>query len=475
MAVKSDRPNDRRVLLIAGSDSSGGAGLEADQKVTAVHGCYAMTATTALTAQNTQGVEDIHVTPPTFVKKQIDACINDIGVDVVKIGMLASASTVEVVIDCLENHGRPTCVIDPVMMSTTGHQLLPPDAVRSFRALLPLATILTPNIPEAGLLLEGAGKSMPEVQTVNDLTSLAKSLLSLGPKWVLLKGGHLPLTRQYVVAMNDAEKAFVVDILVSQDNTTVLRSDWSKSRNTHGTGCSLASAIASNLATGNTIVDSVRKACQYVNAGIRLSIARGTGSGPINHFHSSYMLPFPPDCFFDYLISQSESTWREYTHHDFVLRLANGTLALPRFKNFLIQDYLFLAQFSRALALSASKLSRIKDIAKGARQISVMEHEVEMHIEYCKGFGISREEMELASPSQACLAYTGYVLDIGHSQDWFALRVSLAPCTIGYGMIGRRLYDDEATVRGDANPYWQWIESYKSQEYDDAVTAAKGS
>ena len=253
----------RRILVIAGSDSSGGAlvsyiyqahrtfanasisGLEADQKVIAAHLCYAMTATTALTAQNTQEVSAIHQVPSDFVVKQIDACLNDIGVDVVKIGMLASAKSVDVVASALERHGRPTTIVDPVMISTSGAQLLPNEAVQTLRThLLPLTTILTPNIPEARLLLQSAGINVPNPECLEDVVNMAKALQGLGPRYVLIKGGHLPLTKDGDIPHQVCDRHTVVDILCDGKEILLFRTNYSASRNTHGTGCSIACEYA---------------------------------------------------------------------------------------------------------------------------------------------------------------------------------------------------------------------------------------
>jgi len=231
------------------------SGLEADQKVIAAHLCYAMTATTALTAQNTQGVSDIHYVPSDFVVKQIDACINDIGVDVVKIGMLASAETVDAVACALRKHGSPVTVLDPVMVSTSGAQLLPDEAVCNLRTrLLPLTTILTPNVPEAKLLLQNAGLEAPEIKSIHDIVNIARLLQSLGPRFVLVKGGHLPLTKDGHVSRRDADRHTVVDVLYSGDGQhgerpILYETDYQSSRNTHGTGCSLACKLTPMLAT----------------------------------------------------------------------------------------------------------------------------------------------------------------------------------------------------------------------------------
>ena len=201
-----------------------------------------MTATTALTAQNTQGVTAIHLVPSDFMEKQIDACINDIGVNVVKIGMLASATTVDAVASALRRHNSPITVLDPVMVSTSGAQLLPTDAIVNLRTqILPLTTVLTPNIPEAKLLLENAGLEVPEIKSVDDVVVIAERLSSLGPQCVLVKGGHLPLTEDGRISTQEADHRTVVDVLyISAHQIIVYETDYVPSKNTHGTGCALA-------------------------------------------------------------------------------------------------------------------------------------------------------------------------------------------------------------------------------------------
>ncbi|KAI9052284.1 hypothetical protein LZ554_003639 [Drepanopeziza brunnea f. sp. 'monogermtubi'] len=460
-----------RVLVIAGSDSSGGAGLEADQKVIAAHDCYAMTATTALTAQNTLGVIDIHCTPPEFVKKLIDASVTDIGVDVVQTGMLASTETIRIVADSIREHHVMKAVIDPVMVSTSGHQLLPSEAVRELcEHLLPIATILTPNVPEALLLLSDSGSPTTQPKNVEDLITIAKAVQALGPKYVLVKGGHLPFKKNGSVAKTDAEKELMIDILYGEDEVTKIEKPYQVSKNTHGTGCSLASAVASNLANRLSMVQAVKRACTYVEAGIKTSTDLGQGNGPINHFHSTYTLPFSPNRFLEYVLERPDvqKPWKEHTEHAFVAGLGDGTLPVESFKYYLIQDYLFLVQFARANSLAAYKAKTIADIAAAAKIVGHIYHEMGLHITYCKEFGVTREEIEATEESQACTAYTRYVLDIGQSQDWFALQIALAPCLIGYGVIAKRLHADPKTKR-EGNIYWKWIENYVADDYVEAV------
>lgn len=218
------------------------SGLEADQKVIAAHGCYAMTATTALTAQNTTGVSAIHTIPPAFLRKQIDAVFDDLGVDVVKTGMLAGAETVSAVAAALQGRDFRALVVDPVMIATTGAELLPHTALREMRErLLPRATVVTPNVPEAKMLLADAGVGEVEVESVEDLEVIGAKLLTLGMEWVLVKGGHVPFRKDYSIARTAKEKQIVVDVLIGKDGECVrMETGWKNSTSTHGTGCSLA-------------------------------------------------------------------------------------------------------------------------------------------------------------------------------------------------------------------------------------------
>ncbi|OQO07806.1 hypothetical protein B0A48_06597 [Cryoendolithus antarcticus] len=457
----------KRILVIAGSDSSGGAGLEADQKVIAAHGCYAMTATTALTAQNTQGVQDIHTIPSDFVQKQINACIDDIGVDVVK--------TVSVVAQSLRDHNVPISVVDPVMVSTSGAQLLPEAAVRILcDELLPVTTILTPNVPEAQLILRESGLPVIDIQDLEGLKALATAVHDLGPRYVLVKGGHLPLTKSYKVAKSEDEKQIVANVLHDGHTSTIIELPYQDSKNTHGTGCSLASAIACNLANNPDVEKAVRSACRYVEAGIRSSPNLGKGAGPLNHFHSMQISPFAPGSFIDYMLDRNDikPAWHEYTHHPFVEQLGDGTLSEDSFKHYMIQDYLYLIHFARANALAGYKAKDLDDIAAAAQIVTSIRYETDLHIAECAKLGITKEEMEQSEESQACTAYTRYVLDIGHAEDSLALQISLLPCLLGYSVIAKRLHARK-TVDSKPNRYQTWIDNYTADSYGEVVATGR--
>ncbi len=267
----SAQPRYARVLTIAGSDSGGGAGIQADLKTFAALGCYGMTAITALTAQNTVGVQGIHAVPPAFLRSQLQSVIEDIGVDAVKIGMLHEPGVVEVVAWAIQHYQLQRVVLDPVMVATSGDRLIADATVRVLvDQLFPLATVITPNLDEASLLL---GRP---IAAVSDLSGAAQALLSQGARAVLLKGGHLPGDQ-------------VVDVLARPGHVDmVLASSRMASRNTHGTGCTLSSAIAAHLALGEPLERAVRAAREYILGAIQAGagVQVGHGHGPLNHGYS---------------------------------------------------------------------------------------------------------------------------------------------------------------------------------------------
>jgi hydroxymethylpyrimidine/phosphomethylpyrimidine kinase len=255
-----------RVLIIAGSDSGGGAGIQADIKTVTALGGFAMTALTALTAQNTQGVFGVHPVPLDFIRQQIEVVLSDIGADVIKTGMLGDSATIETVCAALADFapGVPL-VLDPVMVAKGGHHLLATEAVATMRRrLLPLATVITPNLPEAEAL---AG--MP-IGSVADMRVAASALLALGVPAVLLKGGHLA---------GDT----LVDLLATADGVDEFAAPRIETRHTHGTGCTTASAVAAGLAQGLTLRDAVIRARAYVRAAIASAPGYGGGHGPLDH------------------------------------------------------------------------------------------------------------------------------------------------------------------------------------------------
>lgn len=263
----------KKVLTIAGSDSSGGAGIQADIKTITVHGLYAMSAVTALTAQNTTGVYGVEAVSPAFLKKQLDSIYTDIVPDAVKVGMLADEALVRVVAESLKAYGTKNLVVDTVMVSTSGSKLISSAAISLMQELLlPLATVITPNIPEAEVL------SGISIHTRQDMQEAAQRIYAqLGSETaVLVKGGH--------------SKDMADDLLYWRSEAGQMQCHWFEAQhidnpNTHGTGCTLSSAIAVNLANGSTLAESIQNAKDYVTGAIRAGLNLGRGNGPLDHMY----------------------------------------------------------------------------------------------------------------------------------------------------------------------------------------------
>jgi len=258
-----------RVLIVAGSDSGGGAGIQADIKaVTALDG-YAMTAITALTAQDTLGVHGIHTVPVPFLVQQMELVLADLGADAVKTGMLATAEVIHAVADTLAARAPGVkLVADPVMVAKGGHRLLDADATDAVLSrLLPLASVLTPNVPEAEAL------TGLDIRTIDDMRRAGRDLLARGAKAVLMKGGHM-------------EGPILTDLLLTADGEHAFQGERLETRHTHGTGCTLASAIATGLAQGLDVAAAVARARRYVDIAIRTAPGYGHGHGPLNHSHT---------------------------------------------------------------------------------------------------------------------------------------------------------------------------------------------
>ncbi|RXW25738.1 hypothetical protein EST38_g25 [Candolleomyces aberdarensis] len=503
---------DCSVLTIAGSDCSGGAGIQADLKTFAAHGCYGASVLTALTAQNTTGVKDVYPIPPSFVSDQIRCVLDDVETHAIKTGMLCNAEiSAEVAKVLAEYKGKgklPPFVCDPVCVSTSGHTLLKEDALGVlFDQLFALATVITPNKSETELLLKTSGSPM-EISTLDDMLQAAKKLSSFSSTSVLVKGGHLTSSLQEVkdlVAKNPGleiikqnildenmeillvafesemtSRELVVDILFEHDGrTTVFARPRIHSTSTHGTGCTLASAIACGLAQGIPLKDAIANASLYTHIGILTAQPIGRGHGPLNHLHSTNLAtvaqrtktnPYP---FTYFLIQNTREAWKEYVEHDFVKQLGRGVLAKERFVHFIKQDYHYLKYYARAYGLLAAKSSSFTAIASATQTIINIINEIGTHKAFCETFGVTEQELEHTAESTATAAYGGYLINIGLQGDEAKLIMALMACLLGYGEVGLWLKKEanqpNTWVTLGGNPYKKWIEDYSGEHYQGAV------
>ncbi|KAJ3768585.1 Ribokinase-like protein [Lentinula raphanica] len=557
------------ILTIAGSDSGGGAGIQADLKTFAAHGCYGTSAITALTAQNTIGVQDVFPTPPEFLEKQITSILSDIDIKAIKTGMLFDAANTRAAISALKAHYSysdsdsnsnpasnsnsdsnvaipiPPLVCDPVCVSTSGHTLLDPDAISVIvEELFPLAVLVTPNKAEAELILNLSSSpqrqshrdapTLPRrIETLHDMILAAQDLLSLGSKAVLLKGGHLVVSSEDVHRISEKHPSLLIvrdGILPDGGNMEILQantnsaggqlvvdvlcqtgenddSDDSRqkpgprmtlfcrpridSTNTHGTGCTLSSAVAAGLALGADVSTAVRRAVRYTYLGIIAADPTiGHGHGPLNHFHSMSELVVPrptpttPYPLTTLLIHRAGDAWKAYVEHEFVRMLGKGTLPRENFVHFIRQDYLYLKYYARAYALLSAKSTTFPSISRATQTVLNVLQEINTHKSFCASFGVTEDELERTTESAATAAYGGYLVDVGMRGDTTLLLIALLACLLGYGEVGlwlkKNVKKNEKSGDGangwvimdeNDNPYVQWIEDYAGERYQAAVKA----
>ncbi|KDN40012.1 hypothetical protein K437DRAFT_192618 [Tilletiaria anomala UBC 951] len=566
-----------RICTIAGSDSGGGAGIQADLKTILSLGGYGLSAITALTAQNTTGVKGVHSVPAEFVQQQLAALQDDIAIDAFKVGMLANDNVVQTVAAFLRATRQgtsdvrnvsppPPIVVDPVMVSTSGSLLLEEQAIEHLiQHVLPLCHLLTPNIPEAESILRVAygGRSKyttspsssssslgNNVQSLPDLMRAAHEICQLGPEAVLVKGGHLELDRNIVEhalqqlvpnntsapyssvdrAASEFPETVGCDIIESSDGeVAIIRMDcrpWSavlasraeqqqqkgsqvvvdvlyergspsrprgrftvffkprlNSSATHGTGCTLSSAIATYLSGGCSTREATALGIEYVQASIARGIADlGRGPGPLNHASLIFPRAIGSPCadaaaapgehmpLVRSLIGHCLDEWERFVRHPFVEAIANATLPDESFVFFLEQDYLFLRQYANVWAMAAAKATSFEDIRRFSNLSLAMADESELHVKLCAQWGIIRETLlqkgrSAIAESAATLAYTRFAVDVAERMGTLEILVATLPCMLGYAEIGCYLGQKVGAIRRADHKQKEWIDAYASNEF----------
>ena len=437
----------KTALAIAGSDSSGGAGIQADIKAMTMNGVYAMTAITALTAQNTTGVARIMEVTPEFLRSQIDAVFTDIRPDAVKIGMVSSSGLIHAISDALKFYEAANIVADPVMVSTSGAKLIDDDAVRTLAdELLPLAVVATPNIPEAEIL------SGVKISGRDDMMRAGAKICGEYGCAVLVKGGH---------SVNDAD-----DLLCEDGGKfTWFTGKRIMTTNTHGTGCTLSSAIAANLAKGHSLPDSVRLAKEYISGALGAMLNLGKGSGPMNHaFCLSGKFAGKRDIR-GILMASVSDIWPEYNNHPFVRGIETGTLDPQKFRRYIIQDYLYLNEYAKVFAVGIAKAKSLETMRLFSSVIDAIANvEMNVHKGYMAKFGVPQEELDSASRELANLSYTSYMLRVAYEEGEPEILAAILSCALSYEDIAREIVRrNPESVSHEL--YGSWVRTYSGEEY----------
>lgn len=471
-------PRPPRVLAIAGSDPSGGAGIQADIKTISAHGGYAMAAITALTAQNTRGVQAIHVPPPGFLAAQLDALSADIAIDAVKIGMLGTAGLIAVVGGWLQRTRPPVVVLDPVMVSTSGDSLLEEGARQGILELLEHVHLVTPNLPElAALLAEPVATTWEAALAQGSRLACAHRVL------VLVKGGHLPgeLCPDALVDAHGTVREFAAPRI----NTP----------NTHGTGCALSSAVAVLQAVAALQAGagdwggSIHHAKEWLGGALEASahLQVGGGAGPVNHFHGLWIstppLPgspgvaAPANGFSAGLWAGCKEQRDAIFELDFVRELGRGTLAPERFAYYLAQDALYLGAYARVLSRASELAPTLAEQRFWAHSAQVcLQEELSLH-EGWPGSGpgeaaeIGAAEVEAAQAGPATRGYVEHLQSTAFTGSYGEVVAAVLPCFWIYAEVGRVLHAGQ-TPHSGAHPYAAWLESYAAPGFAQATREA---
>ncbi len=441
------------VLTIAGSDPSGGAGIQADMKTFSSLGCYGMTVITALTAQNTVGVQAVHSPPVEFLEQQLKSIFEDIAINAIKIGMLGTIEVIHKVADCLkaykQSNSNTPVVVDPVMFAKSGYQLIQNDAIQSLKnEILPLATILTPNIHEACHLL-----GRETIKNESDMEKAAFSILDLGPEAVIVKGGTLH---------NEAFTLVGRDCLVIKGDPHPhwLKSERVNTTNLHGTGCTFSAAIASFLAKEPNVLAAVEKAKKYISnaiiEGAKYEI--GHGKGPVHHFHSVWQ----QENFTQKAFSEINSLYEKIQRLPFLNELAAGSLPDKRFAFYIMQDHLFLLDRAKAFEILASK-APTQELAEYLTKLSKLSQQGAEQI--FKKYSLPVPPKETLQKSEACKHYTETMLETASKRTCNEGLVFLLPCTLLYQMIAETMQPGAQCPA----PYRLWIETYSSPDRREKV------
>ncbi|ODV59356.1 uncharacterized protein ASCRUDRAFT_9422 [Ascoidea rubescens DSM 1968] len=512
------------VLTIAGSDSSGGAGIEADLKTITAHGCYGTTCINALTAQNTTRVYDLFEIPYEFLIKILDANFSDLKIDSIKTGMLSENGIQALKDTLIKFNYKNFLVVDPVIVSTSGFDLSKSENLKlMIDCLFKYSTLITPNYEEAREILsivdsdyynkKFAKKSNDDINTkeINKIQDIQEMCIKITEsskaKNILIKGGHIPWV------INNDEKNYITDILYQSESKkfVIFKSLFVDSKATHGTGCTLSSSIASNLARGLTLIDSVGNSINYVHSGIvHADNSIGKGYGPLNHcyqyqfdfngennklmkfdkFNDEVMIshPFEKGGFLKYLLNHPliSEKWETYTHHKFIKRMGSLKLKLSNFKIYLKQDYSYLLNYAKIHSLALSVAPDLMCIEREVEILSTIINEINQHKLKLFKIGYSEDELDNIKLNDACLNYNSYLMNIAkNGGDWLEINMALAPCLHGYrvaALYGKELFDknfpndDDIEHKNDQEDeyklkkqlYKQWLYDYAEDWYEQA-------
>lgn len=447
------------VLTIAGSDSGGGAGIQADLKTFSAFQTFGSTVITCVTAQNTMGVQSIHPIPIDMIRSQLDSVLSDMNIRAIKLGMLYSVEIVETICQVLEKYNeKRICIIyDPVMVATSKDKLLDTKCRNDFvtivkKRLLKHITLITPNIPEAESLCDMT------IHNIDDMKMAAKLLTEQGPRYALVKGGHLPFSTP--------PPTHVVDVLYNNETWTIFSNTYQMNAGIefHGTGCTLSAAITAITSHGCSLNFAIQQAIAYVAMAIQQNHQVGNGAAVLDHINGikatcfSFCKSSSNPSLFSIFIQNNFSDWKSYTHHAFVQQAAKGTLPSHAFISYLMQDYLFLESISTACIKHEFDSKYNTDVVD-----LLFKFELDAFLQLANTFGLTKSCLDNTIMSKVTKDYIDFVVHHGRSGDALSALVSMAPCIIGYSEAAKQVQQHQIPH----GPYNPWIDIYQSKTYQN--------
>ncbi|EPY53717.1 TENA/THI family protein [Schizosaccharomyces cryophilus OY26] len=392
-------------ITVAGSDCSGGAGIQADLKVFTAHSVYGMSAITAITSQNTIGVNGVHLIPAPFVEKQIDACMLDVKCDVMKTGMLFNPAILKVAIDMIDRYKLKTVVVDPLIATRKGVLLVLPSYLDLFiKELIPRAAILTPNIAEATILLKHMTQETIEIHHVDDVKILGARLVASGCKNVIIRCDGIPFDTDFSVCKDSSmPSSWYVYVLCTSEGQLTVPQKWLSTKTAKGTSCALSSAIAANLANHVDLPNAVKRSVAYTQHALESSFHLGRGANSLDYSSSFSYLPF----------EQGEIV----------------SLSVSELQKYLVLKYHMLVNNAQAAGMTAFSSSNIAAIERSAKIIQVIKEENEIHLEICKQYGLSPEQFVDRKPAFVN-SHAGFINDVGQREGVLGIQVAMLPFPI---------------------------------------------
>lgn len=433
-----------RVLTIAGTDPTGGAGIQADLKTIGALGGYGMAVVTALVSQNTRGVRSVHVPPVSFLAEQLEAVSDDVAIDAVKIGMLHSTPLIETVSDWLDRVRPAVVVLDPVMVATSGDRLLDEEAVAAVRRLCRRVDLVTPNLPELAVLADAEPAG-----TWDDAVVQARVFATQTGTTVLLKGGHLA-------------GGVCTDAIITADAVRPIEGPRVVTSSTHGTGCTLSSAMATLAASGWTWFESLQRSKTWLTTAIEYGaeLKVGEGNGPVDHFHEVRPILPGPAAWSSLAWQESAPVRARVDACAFVRRLGDGSLVSARFAWYLAQDALYLGEYARLLIRVGSRASDAKERLFWTRAAAnALAEEDRLHRDWVH---------HPAEAAPATRAYLDHLRQVAEQGDRAELIAALLPCYVLYADLGTRL----AELDHRTHPYGEWLRMYADPDFAEAARTA---